>query len=82
MNKIKKRYVLLYAGLLLFLICLSAYGIQAKAADKEGRILFISSYSYSWETVQRQISGVEDRVGNNIVVDYEFMDTKRINDEV
>lgn len=82
MAEMKKRYGLWCMGLLLFLVCLSAFGMQVKGADKEGRILFISSYSYSWETVQRQIEGVEDRVGSSTVVDYEFMDTKRINDDV
>lgn len=49
--------------------------------EKNGRVLFISSYSYGWNTVQQQIEGIKEGIGENIVVDYEFMDTKRVNDE-
>lgn len=50
------------------------------SADK-GRILFISSYSYAWDTVQLQIEGIKMGITDGIVVDYEFMDTKRVNDD-
>ena len=46
-----------------------------------GRVLFISSYSYGWNTVQLQIEGIKEGLGENIIIDYEFMDTKRVNDE-
>lgn len=46
-----------------------------------GRILFISSYGYGWDTVQLQIEGIQSAVGEHTVVDYEFMDTKRVSDE-
>ena len=51
------------------------------AAEKEGRVLFISSYSYAWDTVQMQIEGIKDTLGTGITLDYEFMDTKRVNTE-
>ncbi len=44
-------------------------------------MLFISSYSYAWDTVQSQIEGIQAGLGKNIVLDYEFMDTKRVSDE-
>lgn len=46
-----------------------------------GRILFISSYSYGWDTVQIQIEGIKAGIGSNVVLDYEFMDTKRVDTE-
>lgn len=49
-------------------------------ADK-GRILFISSYSYAWDAVQLQIEGIKMGISDGIVVDYEFMDTKRVDDD-
>lgn len=45
------------------------------------RVLFISSYSYAWDTVQPQIDGISDGLGISVVLDYEFMDTKRVDDE-
>lgn len=42
-----------------------------------GRILFISSYSYAWDTVQLQIEGIKEEIFPGITIDYEFMDTKR-----
>lgn len=54
---------------------------EAKEAGIKGRILFISSYSYGWNTVQPQIEGLKAGVEEGITIDYEFMDTKRVNDE-
>ena len=38
-------------------------------AEKSGRVLFISSYSYGWNTVQLQIEGIKKGLGENIVID-------------
>lgn len=54
--------------------------VQAQEADA-GRVLFISSYSYAWDTVQLQIEGIQNGIADGVVLDYEFMDTKRVNDE-
>ncbi len=65
-------------------ICLTIiYSINVSAAvlGVKGRVLFISSYSYSWDTVQMQIDGIKDALGNDYDLDYEYMDTKRVNDE-
>ena len=51
-------------------------GISA-ATDDEYRILFLSSYSYGWDTVQIQIEGIKKGITDDVVLDYEFMDTKR-----
>lgn len=40
------------------------------------RVLFISSYAYSWETVPKQIKGIQKTLGDGYVINYEFMDTK------
>lgn len=75
----KKLYFLcvVLAGLL---VLSNVTYVQAKEGQK-GRILFISSYSYGWDTVQIQIEGIKAGVDGQAVVDYEFMDTKRVNDE-
>lgn len=80
----KKLKALLQAGVLqilciLFLFCIC--GRTAEAAENEKRVLFISSYSYAWEQVQMQIDGIQAGLGAGIVLDYEFMDTKRIDSE-
>ncbi len=49
--------------------------------EEEKRILFISSYSYSWETVPQQIKGIQAVFGDEYVVDYKFMDTKNISSQ-
>ncbi|MBD5497640.1 MAG: diguanylate cyclase [Lachnospiraceae bacterium] len=54
----------------------------AAGSANAGRILFISSYSYAWDAVQLQIEGIQKGVSDGIVVDYEFMDTKRVDDDV
>lgn len=55
--------------------------VYASAEDDEYRILFLSSYSYAWDTVQIQIEGIKQGITDDIVLDYEFMDTKRLPDE-
>ena len=55
--------------------------VYAEGSAGKGRILFISSYSYAWDTVQLQIEGIKMGISDGIVVDYEFMDTKRVNDD-
>lgn len=75
----KKLYFLclVLAGLLIFM---NVTYVQAEEGQK-GRILFISSYSYGWDTVQIQIEGIKAGVNGQATLDYEFMDTKRVNDE-
>ena len=50
---------------------------EAQESGQGKRILFISSYSYGWDTVQTQIEGIKAGVDENTTLDYEFMDTKR-----
>lgn len=53
-------------------------GFPSQAAEGESRVLFISSYSYAWDQVRMQIDGIRAELGDDIVLDYEFMDTKRV----
>lgn len=68
---------------ILLLICLweGAVYVRADRPQVEKRALFISSYSYAWDTVQSQIEGIQAGLGRNVTLDYEFMDTKRVSDE-
>lgn len=72
-----------FAGvfLLSFLIIGSVSANAAESTNKSARVLFISSYSYAWDTVQIQIEGIQKGLDADVVLDYEFMDTKRVSDE-
>lgn len=65
-----------------FIICgLSLVAILPVNAARNGRVLFISSYSYVWESVPKQIEGIKLALSSSTTLDIEFMDTKRFNDE-
>lgn len=84
MVKSKEKICLLYAAAVLAVMLLTS-GIIAQAGEiteeNPGRVLFISSYSYGWDTVQIQIEGIKAGISEDAVIDYEFMDTKRVDDE-
>lgn len=69
--------------LLTLTFCILIFGLASLPAEakSEDRILFLSSYSYGWDTVKSQIQGIEETVAGKATVDYEFMDTKRVDDE-
>lgn len=79
--RIKNRLVIV---LLQFLVIFFCFGISANASQTTsdgGRVLFISSYSYAWSTVQIQIDGILNGLGENTILDFEFMNTKRLDTE-
>lgn len=79
--RIKNRLVI---GFLQFFVFFFCYGISVNASQSTpdgGRVLFISSYSYAWSTVQIQIDGILDGLGENTILDFEFMNTKRLDTE-
>lgn len=78
MNK-KKVFIL---WVLCFVLFLPGVGITAKAAEKEKKVLFISSYSYSWESVQEQIHGIEMGLDDDVTFDCIFMDSGNIYDKI
>lgn len=41
-------------------------------------VLFLSSYSYEWDSIPKQLSGITDTLSGKANIDYAFMDTKRI----
>ncbi len=80
----KKRKNLLLVGLLqlfLLIFCFGAIDFTSLAAKASGRVLFISSYSCAWDSVQLQIEGIRDGLGDDVKIDYEFMDAERVYDE-
>lgn len=72
-----------FRGLALLLVAVVLWlfpKTTTNAEEYDKRILFISSYSFSWSCVQNQIVGLEKGLGNGVTVDYEFMDTRRVYD--
>ena len=71
-------------GILLFflvvLLC-GNHGFCVQAGSEEGRVLFISSYSFACTQTQLQMSGIRAGLGEDVILDYEFMDTKRVDDD-
>ena len=55
------------------------YGTDTVENDGVKRILFISSYSYEWDSVPAQIEGLRQALpADKYSLDYEFMDTKNV----
>ena len=79
----KWKAVLLSLAILIGMGAMGTASIQAEAQNRNQskRVLFISSYSYGWDTVQTQIEGIKAGVDENTTIDYEFMDTKRFRTE-
>ncbi len=75
----RKKLGFLCVSLICLILLANVVCVQAQAG-KKGRVLFISSYSYGWDTVQIQIEGIKAGIGQSAVLDYEFMDTKRVDD--
>lgn len=67
-------------GIFLLFFMLTRYNLEA-AEQMKDRILFISSYSYAWETVPEQIKGIQKALGETALLDFQFMDTKNVNTE-
>lgn len=81
MTKLKDKLLI---GLLQFVFIFFCFGISVNASqtsEKGGRVLFISSYSYAWNTVQMQIDGIMNGLGENTTLDFEYLDTKRLDTE-
>lgn len=43
---------------------------------EDPHVLFLSSYSYAWESVPKQLAGITDTLDGKASMDYIFMDTK------
>ena len=78
MKKIHSQKNLILGITVLLLALFISIPVYAKS-EKSGRVLFISSYSYAWETVPQQIEGIQESLNDCATIDYQFMDTKNVN---
>lgn len=75
-HKVEKGCIL--AVILFVLLCIGgSFPVNAKETGR-GRVLFISFYSYAWETIPQQIDGIRKSLGDDVTIDYKFMDTKNV----
>lgn len=89
--KLKNKLLIRLLQFVFVFLCMLCIGFSAAAsqtADSTAqtavdgdRVLFISSYSYAWSTVQLQIEGIMAGLGENTILDFEYMDTKRLDTE-
>lgn len=70
-------FLLFLTGIIFYNACIAAGQESGNGTQSSGRVLFISSYSYAWDTVQLQIEGIKKGIAPGVTIDYEFMDTKR-----
>ncbi|WP_174270145.1 ABC transporter substrate binding protein [Desulfitobacterium dehalogenans] len=73
-NNLMKKFIII----LIVFFCLFSGPKPSVQAQTNQRVLFISSYSESFETVPEQIAGIHEALDpQNILLDIEYMDTKR-----
>ena len=59
------------------LCVLPVYAANEMSMSGNPRVLFLSSYSYEWESNPSQLEGISDVMKNHADMEYVFMDTKR-----
>lgn len=70
-----KRFIKKSFLLALLTFAAASFSFAQKIAD---RVLFISSYSYAWETVPEQIRGIKSALKPGVTLDFQFMDVKNV----
>ena len=79
----RKKTVTIMTLLFIAVMCVLT-GVTSYAKEEEvnnNRILFISSYSLSRDTVQLEIEGIQSAQPDDFILDYVFMDTYRVYDD-
>ena len=55
---------------------------EIQKSTENRRVLFISSYSYTWSTVPLQLEGIHSALDDTVTLDVEFMDTKTLPSDI
>ena len=83
-NKLQSAYrkAAVITAIFIFVFAVGIFTVPISAAggnSPERHILFISSYSFSWDAVPDQIAGIRKELPqDSYSIDYEFMDTKGV----
>ncbi len=75
----KRLCALLCLPALCFALALPVFAQDEHPAP--GRVLFITSYSYAWDTVPQQLQGIQEALGDRASLTVRGMDTKSVSDE-
>lgn len=82
MIHLNKRNNLYFLMIFCFFIVISFFSVEKVFASPKKNILVISSYSPSFPTFSQQIEGIKSQLNSSeILIDIEFMDTKRFDTE-
>lgn len=79
--RLNKSVLLLIILMICFMIYPAAGRQYASAAQKQDKVLFISSYSLNYPTVSKQIAGIREGLPDDVYIYYEFMDSNSIQDD-
>ncbi len=67
-------------AIVVFFLGMTSFGESVK--QTAGKVLFISSYSYDWESVPRQLDGIHKALSDKTTIRYMFMNTKSFQDDI
>jgi len=73
-----KRRLAVLLTLFICLIFILSFPTTSQALNENKRVLFISSYSESFPTVPQQIKGIQSALDDDVLLEIEYMDTKRL----
>lgn len=74
-----KKLVCILLSLAIMLACpMSGFAQSTTDISNAPHVLFLSSYSYEWESIPKQLDGIADTLNGYARIDYVFMDTKRL----
>ena len=82
-----KRQLLKKIACIVLSVFICAFSVITCQAETIGiisshpHVLFLSSYSYEWESIPKQLSGISNVLDGSAMIDYVFMDTKRLDYE-
>lgn len=76
--KSKKISLKLYTIIIFLFLFQILYCENIQGRKKTDKILFISSYSYNWISVPKQLKGFSENINDYTETDYIFMDTKEL----
>lgn len=77
-QKIKRQFFYIVSGFILMLLIFFLQTPMVDGKDDSQKVLYISSYSESYATVPDHIRGIKSGLGDNVLLDIEYMDTKRL----
>lgn len=74
---LKYQFIFYLAILFFGMLKYNVYAESVEVEHENRRVLFLSSYSYSWASIPYQVNGIKESLeADQFTINYEFMDTK------